>query len=236
MDLKSLPTWLIALAMLIVSGFFGYAIIDNRQVDLWPPKIYPKQTPASAQESTKTLLYLQDFSDVLKKATEVVLKGENELWIAVDVPAYGAIGQPQEYDKYKSALSVASIRPNLAMNVLWFSPDYELKYNKLVGSLNDKQLQIAQTEGKKIRDLFMNAIVTNIPVLSIHNFWMSKDEKDKVRAVITWFALDSTCASRMMGIYLESNDIEPLLKGIWQMWKKQTNENFTKSLVESYAP
>ena len=40
--LKAIPIWLIAVALLIAASFIAFGIYDNRQVDLWPPRIHPR--------------------------------------------------------------------------------------------------------------------------------------------------------------------------------------------------
>ena len=102
------PVWLLAIAFLIGAGFIGYAVIDGRQVDLYPPRIYPKLETRLAPSGS--INFLKNFSDVLEKATYVIEKADSELWMAVDVPAYGAASVPQLYQPYEAALISAGSR------------------------------------------------------------------------------------------------------------------------------
>jgi len=45
---KSVPTWLAASALLIAAGFIAFGIYDNRQVDLWPPKIHSRSEQSAS--------------------------------------------------------------------------------------------------------------------------------------------------------------------------------------------
>jgi len=49
---KKLPTWFILAIACYVAVLVSYAMFDNRQIDLWPPKIHPKgvsSDPASVK-------------------------------------------------------------------------------------------------------------------------------------------------------------------------------------------
>jgi hypothetical protein len=36
------PVWLIVIAFIVGAAFVGFGILDNREVELWPPKIHPR--------------------------------------------------------------------------------------------------------------------------------------------------------------------------------------------------
>lgn len=51
MDKLKIPSWIGAAALVIGAGFVSFGIYDNREVELWPPKIHPKLKPALAKVS-----------------------------------------------------------------------------------------------------------------------------------------------------------------------------------------
>ncbi|MDS4070360.1 MAG: hypothetical protein RKO24_12145 [Candidatus Competibacter sp.] len=232
--LKALPAWIVALAILIAASFIGYGVYDNRLIELWPPKIHPKsgQTPGV----TSQVEYLKNFTEVLDKATEVISVADSELWMAVDVPAYGAVSQPKAFDRYEAAILASAPKPRLARNVLWFGESLERKYNERVANLKPDELKFQDENGKRLRKALGSSVASDLAVLAHHNFWMSKDKSGVHHVVIAWFALDPTRASELVGIYTQSPDLAEMLTGLWAMWKKQSDEKFSATLLKMYEP
>jgi hypothetical protein len=51
MDILTIPIWIVAASLVIGAGFVGFGIYDNREVQLWPPKIHPKLKPGLSKVS-----------------------------------------------------------------------------------------------------------------------------------------------------------------------------------------
>lgn len=237
--LKKLPIWLIALALIIASAFIGFGIYDNREVCLWPPTIKPKNIlprSPSQRSPSQQIIYLKNFSEIMEKATEVINNAESELWLAVDVPAYGAIGQPEIYPNYRAALMSAAAKPSLVKKIMWFSNNTEHKYyGKDIFNLNDRECEIMFREGEQLRNALHDSIVdTNIPVLAVHNFWMSKRNDGSVKTVIAWQASNPGSSSTLIGIYTEAPEVEKLLNNVWGLWKNQSDTLFWTYLKSIY--
>lgn len=42
--MNNLPNWVLAVTLVVATAVTSWAIYDNRMIDFWPPKIYPKPT------------------------------------------------------------------------------------------------------------------------------------------------------------------------------------------------
>jgi len=64
--LQAIPRWLIALLLLAIAGMMGFGIYDNRQVDFYPPKIYPRPVypsslpsrPSSEPQASRRIVFV----------------------------------------------------------------------------------------------------------------------------------------------------------------------------------
>ena len=61
----NLPAWILGSLLLVICFVVGFAIIDNRKVDLWIVTIYPKNLPMPAPQNSHGNVYefLRDISD-----------------------------------------------------------------------------------------------------------------------------------------------------------------------------
>jgi hypothetical protein len=233
MNALKVPAWIMALALVVAAGAIGYGIYDNRLIELWPPKIHPKSGSSPNIVSVK---HLKNFTEVLEKATEVISVADSELWMAVDVPAYGAVSQPKAFERYEAAILAHAPNRRLVRNVLWFGESLEKKYNERVANLKPDELKFQDENGKRIRTALGSSVASDLAVLAHNNFWISKDKAGVHHIVIAWFALDPTRASELVGIYTQSPDVAEILTGLWAMWKKQSDEKFSGTLLKMYEP
>ena len=75
---QKFPTWILSVSLGVIACFFAYAIIDNRQIDFWPPRILPHpnepETPVELpnDQNTPVLDYLAGIGDSEVAVLEVL--------------------------------------------------------------------------------------------------------------------------------------------------------------------
>ena len=146
--------------------------------------------------------------------------------MAVDVPAYGTIAEPETYRKYKAALAKVQANNVPTQNVLWFSHPFEKAYAQAVEQMKDNDIKKALAESDAIRGFLPSAIVADFPVLAFHNFWISRDSSGRHHVVSCWFTVEPNGRSLMQGLYSTSDDLADLMKQVWFAWKEQSAKGY----------
>lgn len=163
---------------------------------------------------------LSNFEEVIEGASRVIASANKSLYFAVDVPGYGAVTQPRGYSRYRDSLSGLVNSSACEVNAMWLSQRAESAYISDIERLTGREQEVAAQANSEIRRILVNKTIVDVELsqLSVHNFWVSRDEQDNYRSVVAWVVSVGESSTEVRGVYSESPDVGRLLVDVWRRW------------------
>lgn len=131
--------------------------------------------------------HLKNFEEVVENAAKIVNKKDGEVYIVVDVPAYGDASCPKEFPAYRAAFANRmNSKVANATNIVWYSDDDEQKYIKHESQSIDPQLL---KNSRAIRRIVEGtAQVKHAPYEQFHKFqfWVWKGNEGSFQSVVAY--------------------------------------------------
>ncbi len=183
----------------------------------------------------KQVHYLKSAHKVVKYATKVINRADDELIVATDNASFGLLSDSLGSDEYRLALEGANSKKRLSdFKAMWLSDRASDFYARHVYNMASENLDIFKEKNKKMEKELSNCnpVKSDLDVLGFNNFWVSKDAKGNFHTVVAWLNASPPSGTEMRGFYTKSPDIAELMMNVWDFWKMKTDENYMQKLVD----
>jgi hypothetical protein len=160
---------------------------------------------------------LDNYSEVLTKAAEVIRSSDKSIYLATDVPAMGVISQNKEFQVYKAALEIAKTREHDSsqlLDITWLKRKDQPRIAELekLTSTNEEKARVAHEnlraiiQGKMVRD-------RTLPVLLFFYLWTGESKDGNYGSVVA-FNEGMDLSAPVKGFYSNSADVHTVLKRV----------------------
>lgn len=211
--------FLLAVLVGVLSTVVGGYLLDRINV------ISLKLRPANIER-------LDDFAEVMRKATEVMQHATTSLDVAVDVPGYGASTMNAIYRPYNDAFNKAADRVGLRLHALWFSATAESLYLTDVQHLEPKEVSKVLAASHAIRSNIKSDELLEIdtPWLAFVNFWVSEGDFGKDYSTIA-FIQNIEDKPVVQGFYTDAEEVALVLREVHgALQRRSSPEEFQRLL------
>lgn len=154
---------------------------------------------------------LDNFEEVVTQSAALLNRTDGELYIAVDVPAYGDGSCPRQFPAYRAAIAnrMASEAAE-STHILWYSDEDEQKYiDKESQSTDPALLRNSRAIRQAVADV---ADVTEVPFGRLHDFqfWVWRGDDGECEVVLARVE-KSSLKAEVRGVHSTSPEFADVL-------------------------
>ena len=205
----------------IISTVIGGYVLDRINV------ISLKLRPANIER-------LDTFPQVMAKATQVMQRAISSLYIAVDVPGYGASTMQAVYEPYGKAFIDAADHPGLKLVALWFSTVAESLYLADVQHLDPPEVSKVLSASRALRSVVEEDEQERVdtPWLALVNFWVSEGNLGKDYSTIA-FIQKIEGRPKVQGFYTEAEEVAIVLREVHGAIQRRSSPDEYQRLLDA---
>lgn len=174
---------------------------------------------------------LNSFPNVILSVSELISSVDinDEVYIAVDVAAYGGHSYPTQFENYKNSF-VKLISDDKRANIILLPENVELEY--VSSNLNDSATKAFMEESLLFRKELAKTNTREyvLPQLASMQFWVTKNSKGEFNSIIAW-PVGTGSPAQVRGVQTQSKEVGQILLMVWQQWNNRESNRDTNDLI-----